>query len=103
VQAGRQTRTKKEWLAWLEEFSLGPLLVVAEPQQDGSSVELAETGRSSAGTKVLLADRNLVLERMNHAAHSELGRTFQNETQTGYCFFFLYRLIQSELEGLGLL
>ena len=31
---------------------------------------------------------------MNHAAHSELVRSFQNETETGYCFFFLYRLNQ---------
>jgi len=31
---------------------------------------------------------------MNHAAHSELVRTFQNETLAGYCFFFLYRLNQ---------
>jgi hypothetical protein len=94
VQACRQTRTKREQLAWAEEFSLGQLLLIAEPQQDGSSAGLAETGRSIAGTKVLLADRNFVLERMNHATHAELVRTFQNETQTGYCFFFLYRLIQ---------
>ena len=81
-------------MAYCQEFSVEPLDLLAEVQRDGSLRLPANTGEAAAGTKVLLARSNFVLERMCHAAHSELVRTFQNETETGCGFFFLYRRIR---------
>ena len=44
--------------------------------------------RSTAGTKVLLANRIFVMERIAHAAHSDSVRAFQNETHSAIASSF---------------